>query len=364
MVFSVGVALINRIKTRSDNLALIFLTILILIPCLHLFIDYEFNIKLLFATLITIAGVYSVSVVTAKHFINCYLHIIFVISIVSLFFWLICFVPSIKEYLYYNVATNFPSLNKEIANTENGGINFIIYNFQSLWIDEIIGISRNCGPFWEPGMFAVYLVSSLYLYNFGFNGKIKYFNIITILALVSTLSTGGIIAGLFVGIVYFFSPKVSKLKKILFSPILVLLVFFVLGLEYIGGKTLDQLDNSEIGSDASRFGAMKTQLDMIINSPFIGGEKIESYTTGKTLASGLLLPMVNYGIIGGGIFYMMMLISYIKIFSRGNQNLYGYFFFVLMLILSISQTILTMPFFLCLIFVGLESSSKMITNNR
>lgn len=62
----------------------------------------------------------------------------------------------------------FPSLNAEIAVDEGGGRNFVIYNFQTSFISEIIGFSRNCGPFWEPGMFA-FLSICPFSWNYLFN---------------------------------------------------------------------------------------------------------------------------------------------------------------------------------------------------
>lgn len=363
-IFTISITLLKKVKLHFSHLTIFLLLILVLFPCLHFFKGMEFNIKLLFSSLLTIAGIYSISQFSAKHFIKCYLHIIYIISIVSLFFWLICLIPEIKEFLFYNVASNFPSLNKEIANTDNAGINIVIYNFQSLWIDELIGISRNCGPFWEPGMYAVYLVSSLYLYNFWYTADIKLFNPIIIISLATTLSTGGIIAGLFVGVVYYFSYKISSIQRLYLLPGLIILIIFVLSLEYIGAKTIEQLENSQIGSDNSRFGAMYTQISMILNSPLIGGENITSYTSGKTLASGLLLPLVHYGIVGGCAFYILMCISYLRIFKIVKHKKYGLTFFILMLILSISQTILTMPFFVCLIFVGLVCPLNITQNEN
>ena len=64
----------------------------------------------------------------------------------------------------------FPSLNVHDAVFEGGGLNIIIYNFQTAVLLEIVGFLRNCGPFWEPGMYAVFLNIAL-AFNL-FNGCI------------------------------------------------------------------------------------------------------------------------------------------------------------------------------------------------
>lgn len=357
MISTIGYTILKGIKFRENRSILFFLIFLILFSVLHLFKGNGINT--LISSIIINTGTCFIAIICAKDFTHCYNRIIFVIACTSLFFWTISLIPEIKDFFIYRIAPNCQSLNNEIAINEGGGINIIIYNFQNTWINELIGISRNCGPFWEPGMFAVYLIVGLFFYNFSPLYRIKGFNMILIISLISTVSTGGLISGLLLGGLYVLGPQVSLKLKILLIPTLLTIGTFTLKLDYIGAKTYEQLENDNEGSDSSRFGAMKTHIKMALNSPLIGGEKIGNYTRGKTLASGTILPFVNYGIIGGVIFFTIMLLSYIKLFAYQPKGLlYSIYLFVVIMTLSISQTILLMPFFICLIFIGLYTHTQ------
>lgn len=358
--FSIPFLFVVSPKIRRNNTLLLFLILLIFFPIVQLVFGVDINILSHF---IKVVGFFSIALICKDYFLKCYLNIIYVICIYSLFIWLLCFIEPFKNFLIQYIAPFCQSLNIEQAMQDGGGINIIIYNFQVLSISDIIGFSRNCGPFWEPGMFAVYIIIGLALYNFFYNGKIKYFNQILVLTLISTASTGGIMSGAFLIILFLINSQATLKKKI---PILFLLALTIVAIneyEFIGNKTLEQLENSETGSDKSRFGAMRTQLLMIESSPFIGGEDIQDYTTGKTLASGTLIPFVEYGILGGLLFYVCMLISFVRFAkSYGRKSKYGLELFLLIGFLAISQTIITKPFIMILIFSGLLRNYGIVTN--
>lgn len=348
-IISILYVILSKKKIPNRQSFKLLLLIFIIISFAHCFLKDDYNIPKLVSSVINIIGYFAIAIICKKSFVRIYLQYIYITCIVSLVIYFLCFVPSIKDTLF-QFALKFPSLNNEIAVSEGGGVNFIIYNFQSLWIDELIGISRNCGPFWEPGMFAVYIVLGLTLYNFFYRQKIFAFNIVLIISLVTTISTGGYIVGI---VLLFFCilRKENSYKNLLYLPIFICIVVCVINLDYIGEKTFKQLNNITVGSDASRFGAMVTQINMIANSPIIGGESVSNYTSGKTLASGLLLPIVGLGIPAGILFYLLMLNSYVKLscYFNGDKKS-GIILLIIILTLSISQTILATPFFVSLMF--------------
>lgn len=358
MVIVIIIAILKNLKYRPNTIAATLLAVLIIYSCLH-FALKEDNSSIFISSIITIIGTWIIALMCADNFIYCYIRIIFTIACTSLLIWILCFIPDIKDYIVFRLSPHFPSLNAKIAVVEGGGLNIIIYNIPTLWIDELYGIQRNSGPFWEPGMFAVYLIVGLFFYNFSpepVENRIKGFNLVLIASLISTMSTGGIICGLLLLCLYLFSQK-STVKKIVLLPILAGLITAVFNIDFVGTKTIEQLTNSEIGSDASRFGAMKTQFQMFVNSPLIGGEKISDYTSGRTLASGTFLPFVYYGAIGGSLFFIIMMISYKKLY-KNHCKINGAYLFAIILMLSTSQTILTMPFFICLVYAGLYRTNN------
>ena len=305
----------------------------------------------------------SLSVIVKERFVAIFVKGVYYISVISLVLYLLCLNTSIRDFLINTITPYFTSLNVETAVFEGGGKNFIIYNFVSGGeVLESTGLLRNCGPFWEPGMFAVFLNIALFLHNVIEKQNLKWCNLVLISALVTTFSAGGFVAGLFVLLSY----AVATSKKNYFISIIgiVLFVFlsqYVMKLEYVGEKVVDQIENTEEGSDISRFGAFLTQLSMIENSPILGGEKLSDYVIDKrgTLASGTLLPIVTYGIPFGAFYLMVMLLSMIRLsIAYGKGRIEGILLFLLLLFLSFSQTILLTNWMIVMIFVGLVKKKE------
>ena len=77
-----------------------------------------------------------------------------------------------------------------------------------------------------------------------------------------------------------------------------------------------------------------------------------------TLASGTLLPMVTYGIPIGLFYLIIMLVSMLRFSeSYGKGKLEGVLLFLLLLLLSFSQTILLSKWIFVMLFVGLMKKS-------
>ena len=303
-------------------------------------------------------GAFLIASIIERQFVSIFVNTIIVISIISLIFYFLSYIPSVKSYLIDEIAPKFVSLNVEKAIQKGGGVNILIYNYQADYISKTIGYARNCGTFWEPGMFAVFLNIALFLHNF--IGKPNVFcNLILIVSLITTFSTGGYAVALFIFLVY-----ILQFKQNVFFLVLEVLVFIwvfieLQELEYIGEKIQNQLDSAQagMGSDLSRFGAMLTQLEMIKASPFLGGEEISKYLTNsrsKTLASGLLYPMVELGVPLALVYYYYLCKSCVCISKSYNSSiLIGLFLFVVIMFLSISQTILSSLWMYVFLFVGL-----------
>ena len=192
--------------------------------------------------------------------------IIFFIAIYSVVIWLLTsFIPPIDNYLV-NLAAKYPSLNVDTAKHEGGGLNIIIYNFYEQWYSQLIGFRRNCGPFWEPGMFAVYLNLALFI-NVALLDNKRSVNIILGIALFTTFSTGGYVTFLFVLLLFLSlssNNKSNVLNKGLLLGAIIAIAWYMSGLEYVADKLENQMISAEVGSDASRFGAILTHLKIYL----------------------------------------------------------------------------------------------------
>lgn len=351
-------AIIHKFRINDNIILYIFLIALIL------FVQGAFlnihNLNGMIIPIINLVGLACIAAAVYKDFVKTFTNIIFFISLYSLIIYLFCLDPTVYDYLYNRVAV-FDSVDVDKAVFEGGGKNFIIYNFQTDFIFKTIGFRRNCGPFWEPGMFAVFILIALF-FNLFLNKNIKgglIKNIILIGTLISTFSTGGYIGAIFIFLLYIVNTGLKLRNFLIFIPVAVCTTIYVTNLEYIGEKTSNQFSNADVGSDHSRFGAFLTQIDMIDASPVIGGEPIEKYASTKTLASGTLWPMVVYGIPLGIVFYIALFQACKSIgLTCTNKRVIGIELFALIIILSFSQTILLNASITCLMFSGLLTRAQ------
>ena len=132
------------------------------------------------------------------------------------------------------------------------------------------------------------------------------------------------------------------------------MLIFTINLDFIGDKIATQFNSAEVGNDVSRFSAILTQFEMIKDYPLTGGAQLADYTDTKTLASGLFYTFIQYGIPVGLFFYIMFYKAIRQLFiNYSNALRNSILFFILLLGLSISQTIFANDFFITFLFIGL-----------
>lgn len=285
--------------------------------------------------------------------------LITIIAAYSVIIYALCsFFPQIKYYLIDVLTPHFTSLGAENAIQEGAGKNFIVYNFQQL--SEYTLIFRNCGPFWEPGMFAVFLNIALFVNLFLLKGK-SIVTIILVIALLTTVSTGGYIGGLFILI----CSSILNKKNILFSiasiVLFVVFLIFFFNTDFMGDKLVSQLTDTTLGDDTSRFGALLTHLKIFADHPIWGYYGLEGYVVDdrKALASGLLIPLSSRGFIVGLLYYYLLYkasLRYSAFYARSKRV--GVSLFLLILLLSMSQTMLLSSCLMVYIFAGLLLKQK------
>lgn len=344
-----------RMSNRFNIAFMSYLGVTTLIFIAHALMGINSGMVPIITNFVNLCGFYFISRMMRGSFAAAFVKVVFFISLYSLVIYLVCLDKGVQDFLYNNVAS-YCSLDADKAVIDGGGKNFCLYNFQSLLILPTINYWRNCGPFWEPGMFAVYIVMALFFNLFVQKQKIFCGNIILICALISTFSTGGYIAALLLAIFYILKIRLKSIASLVLIPLLAAGIVFTLQLEFVGEKTQMQFSNNRAGSDISRFGAMATQLEMIEASPLVGGEPIKEYASTKTLASGTLLPMVNYGVPFGIFLYILLVRSCVRLAESYRKNrLTGFALFLMILVLSFSQTILMTPVFITLMIYGMQS---------
>lgn len=191
-----------------------------------------------------------------------YMNIMTVIAFISIIFFSIM------------VLTGYvPTINSLNSNPLYKGI--FIFNERLSEIER----ERNCGPFWEPGAYAGYLLMNAFLFfnKLDFLWKTRKRNcIILLIAFFTTFSSQGYLVFALLLCCYFFRNRISI--KLLFSSLLFMVLFITayISLDFLNEKVNAQLelakdwDSNESLLSANRFSTSLLDLYYIIKSPLVG----------------------------------------------------------------------------------------------
>lgn len=285
--------------------------------------------------------------------------LVYYISLWSLILWLGCMVfPGFQSALI-NIAHYLPELRSEefLQYSSNPSESIYIYTINTA------GSIRNSGPFWEPGMFTVFITIALAINLFNRVSLFNIQNVILLLANITTFSTTGYVATLILLAFYtFIGQQVTALKLLLFICI-PLVVWRVISLEFIQEKIVNQMSQTNVSF--SRFGALFYHWEKIRLSPFIGYGANEWPTTamdvmmgtGHVSPNGISIIAVIWGIpLAFGYFYFLYK-GLMTMFSE-ETTIKGIAIFIVVLALSFSQDVTNRDFFYLLVFFGVISFSQ------
>lgn len=206
-----------------------------------------------------------------KDFLIVFINVMYIISIVSLFFFSLYYIyPSILDYTLNIIGEHeFYYYHKSL----------IFYTFQIINGSEM----RNSGLFKEPGLFAGYInlaIIFLYARKKQFTQKkFKQILLILIITLLSTFSTQGyLVLGLIILYVFFSDLKTNssflKFVKLIFIPVLIsLLVFLFIQLSFLNNKINNEQEMAfkrENNYEITRIGGFLSSMKYIIAEPITG----------------------------------------------------------------------------------------------
>ena len=176
-----------------------------------------------------------------------------------------------------------------------------IYNFIT---DESM---RNCGPFWEPGVYASWLILALVLLNYmPWIRRKALCNVIIILTILTTVSAAGyVLLLLALALLSSNVARNSKSKYAFLVPmtfVIIATVLFTSGLmENIisSNKFLDDL-NADSLADSSRFFAVEQNWGLFLQNPVFGfGQSyVIENTTNVANTAGTFYLLSCFGIFG------------------------------------------------------------------
>lgn len=236
------------------------------------------------------------------------------------------------------------------------------------------GILRNWGPFWEPGVFQIYLNIEIFFLLLEKEKDYKKI-ILNAIAIITTFSTTGFISLILIVVGFYLnSIKKISLKQIIIG-IFGILICFSLFLnetfsELLFGKF--NVNNIAYASTSSRLGSIVANWLCVKHNPLCGvgvkklNEIVESYRISKgyyffSNTNGLLM---NYAIFGCvfGILYTILIILFVYKLT-GNKKILFIFVLLAVMIELFSEPLVNSLFFNTIIFYSFNMYKECINEN-
>lgn len=215
----------------------------------------------------------------------------------------------------------------------------------------VLNLRRNCGPFWEPGRFTIFLNIAILINLFYFRKPIlSKSNIFLILVNITAMSTTGISAMLLIFMVYVLKGNISTSKKVFWGLLFITIIPSILSLEFMADKIGEEFAND---ASYSRFGAITYHITQIKESPIIGYGPFLSTVFGMDLAvspNGVSDSVRFFGI-PIAIFVWFLLYCGTKVYINGRTERITAF--VVLMLLAFTQTITMNPFYYLLYFFAI-----------
>ena len=325
--------------------------------------------------LLTMLTLASFVVLVKEKFVYKYVKIIKFFCCTSLLIWgLLVVFPGFHS-LLTGIGNKLPQLfvKEWLDNTSNPGVSIYLYYIPANTETAYTSFIRNSGPFYEPGLFASYIIIALLLNTIRLNKLFHKDNFILIACLLSTCSSAGYISFLLL-LIY----SISLQRKIYTKLICLLLVIVSIGpimkLDFMAEKVIANMEKAEYSS-SSRFGAVLYHYEKIIESPLFGyaGGKLPSTAMDKFLddkthntlsPNGISFAFVYWGIPLAIVFYVLLYKGFMTLLTPRPGFMKRMYIYIVLLSTAFSQTVTTEPIFLIIslfpIICGYERSKKYI----
>lgn len=334
-------------------------------------LDYSATIIKLFLVLL-----FSFCIVNIlkDRFIKVFIKTIYIISIISFVFTILCYIPGINRALY-NLAIDLFPLEKDFKNYSTPTL--ILYTFLPEFFNGTFTYARNAGIFWESGAFAVYLNIVLYLHYF--TKKVENFkdffdkkSVVFIIAVLSTASTMGFLA-LMVILTFFAVQFKSSIKYLFLGLVLIFGYIAFYNFDFLGSKIAEQLAVS--GQENNRFGSALMDFEDIGKRPILGwSRRIEVlfettvYSANSHRPNGLTNFLRNYGLLYFSVYFYLVFTSFRKVaeyYNYKRKNILAALGVALLWIVSFSELIFDEAFLKSLVFLYMVYlPSKTITETK
>ncbi len=297
------------------------------------------------------------AIILAPRFSKTFPQTMYVICLVSLFLWLIFLIPPIRS-LFISLAQYLPEFRSEefLARSTNDSYSIYIYTISKNHI-------RNSGPFFEPGMFTVFITLALAMRMFNNKRLLTLPTIVLFITNLTTFSTTGYVAMIVLLLGYVFGGKLKKWQKYLAIIIMAIVLPQILSLDFMQEKIEEEIAAAAY-DPGSRVGALLYHWEKIRLAPFLGyGINKLPLTDSDTLFGGVEATIAPNGIsymailfgIPGAILYFVFIFLSSRILICKSSKLQQLVMMTVILALVFSQDVTGRLFFFLLFFMGVES---------
>ncbi|WP_125567457.1 hypothetical protein [Companilactobacillus insicii] len=300
---------------------------------------FSYGILKIYLIIPVLSGVYLYGLLKMEYGDNLLMiikKIIFLLSLISLFFWLLSII---------NVPTN-----SSVINEWSGGRTILGYfglHYIAQGSIDFFGMNviRNTGIFVEAPMFS-FILSVALLISVFLNSKKHFLNferIILILTIISTTSTTGLVMIILLLIYYLFFIKSVRIPiiKLFFTgiivPVLVILLIFVLS---------DKLDNFWYSSfsiriDDFKAGYLAWKHSLLLGNGIGNDSLVSGYMDPRRINNALLLNDTSWLGVSSGL---------MRVLSYGGLYLLTFYSFSIIFVLKLSKKYFGMAFMLFVLF--------------
>ena len=244
----------------------------------------------------------------------------------------------------------------------------------------LFSVIRNAGFAWEPGSFACYINLAIFLnlirtkFTIHNNKKLYIF----IIALITTFSTTGFAILMLLIVFYVYNQNLKYI--ILFAPISIVLIFYILFLPFMTEKIIDVSEydtdamiehsiNNDTNPTPQRIESLQIDFIDFHNNPILGyGGHLEERWTEKLGAnistiSGIGKVMAVFGIVGILFFIVQLTMTSMEFTKIFHFRGWGFQFFLIIMI-SISYSIIFTPLLMCFWVLNTSYLSNKLPRNR
>ena len=332
---------------------------LILIVLLQTFIfNGDFNTTLVYLLALFSVMIMSCYLYKGKRFVDLYIKIVCLLSVISLLFWCIDFIPQGHSSLL-DIGEMLPQLGWENMRATREGstanMSYSLYLYTVYFIGDM-SIPQNTGPFWEHGIFCIYLVIAFYLNAIRENKIFTKYNIIFITTIITTFSSSGYVV-LIIAMAFIILQRGGlTFRKIILLSLLLIGTNYISSLDFMTAKITE---NAMSTQESSRFFAMVYHWQQIVKSPFIGyGPYLNRVFSNLVMSPNGWTQLLRIWGIPFSVYLLIAFYRGIGNFFKDNRNssLIRLGFFVIVMAAVFPQTLSVSYFYFFLFFYSLQNN--------